>query len=166
MVYPGKWANPCYNHIVHLWNGISNLNNIFENLIDNNSRKITYSGSNIKDVELIIQKKNTFKKFTNSKINIVTDIFTESDQIDANIKVNRIIAFIEEYFPKSNISKLLVPKSDYDKNPFYGLNELPNFLSPFSKSFLEEITFLKSNTYRDFSFVVVGFHQKWELNLG
>ena len=125
-------------------NSVSNLNNIFENLIDNNSRKITYSGSNIKDVELIIQKINTFKRFTNSKINIVTDIFTESDQIDANIKVNRIIRFIEEYFPKSNISKLLVPKSDYDKNPFYGLNELPNFLSPFSKSFIEEITFLKS----------------------
>ena len=45
---------------------------------------------------------------------------------------------------KSKINKLLIPKRDYDRNPFYGLNELPNFLSPFSKSFLEEITFLKS----------------------
>jgi len=123
---------------------VSNLNNIIENIAENNSRKITYSGSNIKEVELIIQPEKTFENFTNSEIDIVTDIFTDSDQIDANIKINRIVEFIEEYFSKSNINKLLVPKSDYDKNPFYGLNELPNLLSPFSKSFIEEITFLKS----------------------
>jgi len=28
------------------------------------------------------------------------------------------------------------------------------------------ITIFKSNTYRDFGFAVVGFHQEWELNLG
>ena len=125
-------------------NSVSNLNNIFENKIDNNSKKITFSGSNIKEVELIIEKENTFKNFINSKFNIVTDIFSDSDEIDATVKVNRILSFIERYLPKSNIDKLLVTKNDYDRNPFYGLNELPNFLSPFSKSFLEEITFLKS----------------------
>ena len=125
-------------------NSVSNLNNIFEDKIDNNSKKITFSGSNIKEVELIIEKENTFKNFINSKFNIVTDIFSDSDEIDATVKVNRIISFIERYLPKSNIDKLLVTKNDYDRNPFYGLNELPNFLSPFSKSFLEEITFLKS----------------------
>ena len=125
-------------------NSVSNLNNIFENKIDNNSKKITFSGSNIKEIELIIEKENTFKNFINSKFNIVTDIFSDSDEIDATVKVNRILSFIERYLPKSNIDKLLVTKNDYDRNPFYGLNELPNFLSPFSKSFLEEITFLKS----------------------
>ena len=126
-------------------NSVSNLNNIFENKIDNNSKKITFSGSNIKEVELIIEKENTFKNFINSKFNIVTDIFSDSDEIDATVKVNRILSFIERYLPKSNIDKLLVTKNDYDRNPFYGLNELPDFLSPFSKSFLEEITFLKSS---------------------
>ena len=125
-------------------NSVSNLNNIHENEINNNSKIITYSGSNISNVEFIIQKENSFKTFTNSDFNIVTDIFTESDEIDIDIKVNRILDFIEKYFPESGIDNLLVPKSDYDKNPFYGLNELPNFLSPFSKEFLEEITFLKS----------------------
>ena len=125
-------------------NSVSNLNNIFENKIDNNSKKITFSGSNIKEVELIIEKENTFKNFINSEFNIVTDIFSDSNEIDATVKVNRILSFIERYLPKSNIDKLLVTKNDYDRNPFYGLNELPNFLSPFSKSFLEEITFLKS----------------------
>tara|TARA_B100000427_G_scaffold111671_1_gene92593 strand:+ start:4594 stop:7404 length:2811 start_codon:yes stop_codon:yes gene_type:complete len=137
------------NYLINLeipltYNSVSNLNNIDENGVNNNSKIITYSGSNISDVEFIIQKKNTFKNFTNSNFNIVTDIFTESDEKDIDTKVKRILDFIEQYFPKSDINNLLVPKSDYDKNPFYGLNELPNFLSPFSKGFLEEITFLKS----------------------
>ena len=129
--------------IPQTYNSVSNLKNISESIITN-LRKITYSGSNIKEVELIIQKDTNFKIFTNSGFRVVTDIFNESDQIDANIKVNRVIKFINGYFPKSNINKILAPKSDYDRNPFYGLNELPNFLSPFSKTFLEEITFLKS----------------------
>ena len=123
---------------------VSNLNKIIEEDLDNGIRDITFSGSNIKEVELIIQKNKSFKSFTNSNLNVVTDIFTESDPIEAGNKINRIISFIEEYFPRPSINNVLVPKSDYDKNPFYGLNELPNFLSPFSKTFLEEITFLKS----------------------
>ena len=38
----------------------------------------------------------------------------------------------------------MITKQDYESSPFYGLNELPGFLSPFSDEFLEEIIFLKS----------------------
>lgn len=125
-------------------NSVSNLNIIDKKKISGNLTKTSYSGSNIKEVDLIIKKGDDFKKFTHSEFSIVTDIFNETTETEANIKVNRIVGFIKKYFDKPNINKLLVPKSDYDKNPFYGLNELPNFLSPFSKTFLEEITFLKS----------------------
>ena len=43
-------------------------------------------------------------------------------------------------------NKLMVSKKDYDLSPFYGLNQLPGFLSPFPDDFLEEIVFLKSFT--------------------
>ncbi len=125
-------------------NSVSNLNMIDKKIISGNLSKTSYSGSNIKEVDLIIKKVDDFKKFTHSEFSIVTDIFDETSEAEANLKVNRIVGFIKKYFDKPNINKLLVPKSDYDKNPFYGLNELPNFLSPFSKTFLEEITFLKS----------------------
>jgi len=123
---------------------VSNLSNILEQNIQGQTKRITYSGSNIKEVEFIIQKENDFEKFVTSKFEIISDIFSDSNNLDTNIKVKRIATFVERYFPKSKINKLLIPKRDYDRNPFYGLNELPNFLSPFSKSFLEEITFLKS----------------------
>ena len=34
--------------------------------------------------------------------------------------------------------------SGYERNPFYGLNQLPSFISPFSDEFMYEIKFLKT----------------------
>ena len=58
---------------------VSNLNKIIEEDLDNGIRDITFSGSNIKEVELIIQKNKSFKSFTNSNLNVVTDIFTNKE---------------------------------------------------------------------------------------
>ena len=41
-------------------------------------------------------------------------------------------------------NKILVLKKDYDKNPFYGLNQLPKFLNVYSDKFYYEIRFLKA----------------------
>ena len=75
-----------------------------------------------------------------------------------------LVSFIKEphkvlpkYSPK-NYNKLLVPRIDYESNPFYGFNELPSFISPFSDEFLEEIIFLKS-------FVINYLNQKIILDL-
>ena len=51
----------------------------------------------------------------------------------------------------------MITKQDYESSPFYGLNELPGFLSPFSDEFLEEIIFLKS-------FSINYINQKLNLN--
>ena len=40
--------------------------------------------------------------------------------------------------------KIIVSEEDYDKNPFYGLNQLPKFMRPFHSDFLFEIKFLKT----------------------
>ena len=65
--------------------------------------------------------------------------------------------FVKDYFNDNSDLKLLVPKKDYDSNPFYGLNQLPSFISPFSDEFLEEIVFLKS-------FIINYLNQKLNLN--
>jgi hypothetical protein len=33
--------------------------------------------------------------------------------------------------------KIVVSQIDYERNPFYGLNQLPSFISPFSDEFYE-----------------------------
>jgi hypothetical protein len=45
--------------------------------------------------------------------------------------------------------KITISQTDYDRNPFYGLNQLPSFISPFPNDLLFELKFLKTyiNTF-------------------
>ena len=123
---------------------------LFSNLIKNNTevinnlKSVSLSGSGIKDVRINLLIEENYKKFQNNKNEIETDIFKTSSLEEAEIKVDRVNNFLKDYFNDNSNIKLLVPKIDYDSNPFYGLNQLPSFISPFSDEFLEEIIFLKS----------------------
>lgn len=123
---------------------------LFSNLIKNNTevinnlKSVSLSGSGIKDVRINLLIEENYKKFQNNKNEIETDIFKTSSLEEAEIKVDRVNNFVKDYFNDHSNIKLLVPKIDYDSNPFYGLNQLPSFISPFSDEFLEEIIFLKS----------------------
>ena len=123
---------------------------LFSNLIKNNTevinnlKSVSLSGSGIKDVRINLLIEENYKRFQNNKNEIETDIFKSSSLEDAEIKVDRVNNFVKDYFNDHSNIKLLVPKIDYDSNPFYGLNQLPSFISPFSDEFLEEIMFLTS----------------------
>ena len=123
---------------------------LFSNLIKNNTevinnlKSVSLSGSGIKDVRINLLIEENYKRFQNNKNEIETDIFKSSSLEDAEIKVDRVNNFVKDYFNDHSNIKILVPKIDYDSNPFYGLNQLPSFISPFSDEFLEEIIFLKS----------------------
>lgn len=123
---------------------------LFSNLIKNNTevinnlKSVSLSGSGIKDVRINLLIEENYKRFQNNKNEIETDIFKTSSLEEAEIKVDRVNNFVKDYFNDNSNIKLLVPKIDYDSNPFYGLNQLPSFISPFSDEFLEEIIFLKS----------------------
>ena len=120
----------------------SNLQNI---LNEGNEREITQLiGSSIKDVKLNILTEDNFIVLKNSQFEVETDIFKKTPLLESENKFNRVSSFLSEYFNDNEETKLLVTKQDYESSPFYGLNELPGFLSPFSDEFLEEIIFLKS----------------------
>ena len=136
---------------------------LFSNLIKNNTevsnniKTVFLSGTEIKDVRINLLTQDDYKKFENFNYEIETDVFSTSSPLDSEIKVNRIVNFITNYFNDTDNNKLLVPRTDYESNPFYGFNELPSFISPFSDEFLEEIIFLKS-------FVINYLNQKLNLN--
>ena len=136
---------------------------LFSNLIKNNTevsnniKTVFLSGTEIKDVRINLLTQDDYKKFENFNYEIETDVFRISSPLDSEIKVNRIVNFITNYFNDTDNNKLLVPRTDYESNPFYGFNELPSFISPFSDEFLEEIIFLKS-------FVINYLNQKLNLN--
>ena len=107
-------------------------------------KTIELSGSGINNVRVYLIKEDTYKTFQNESVEIETDIFKISDPLIAEIKFNRVSEFVTNYFDDTGKHKLLVPREDYESSPFYGLNQLPSFISPFSDRFLEEIIFLKS----------------------
>ena len=134
---------------------VSNLQNI---LNEDNDREITQLfGSSIKDVKLNILAEDNFIELKNSQFEVETDIFKKTPLLESENKFNRVSSFLSEYFNDTEEAKLLITRQDYESSPFYGLNELPGFLSPFSDEFLEEIIFLKS-------FSINYINQKLNLN--
>ena len=121
----------------------SNLNK-GEISIRKDIKTVELFGSGINNVRLNLVVEDDFRSIQNEDIEIETDIFRTSDPLEAEIKFNRVSKFVSNYFDDTDKFKLLIPKSDYESNPFYGLNQLPSFISPFSDQFLEEIVFLKS----------------------
>ena len=134
---------------------VSNLQNILKE--DNDIEITQLFGSSIKDVKLNILAEDNFIELKNSQFEVETDIFKKTPLLESENKFNRVSSFLSEYFNDTEEAKLLITQQDYESSPFYGLNELPGFLSPFSDEFLEEIIFLKS-------FSINYINQKLNLN--
>ena len=134
---------------------VSNLQNILNE--DNERKTAQLIGSSVKDVKLNILAEDNFIELKNNQFEVETDIFKKTPLLESENKFNRVSSFISKYFNDTEKTKLLITKQDYESSPFYGLNELPGFLSPFSDEFLEEIIFLKS-------FSINYINQKLNLN--
>ena len=123
----------------------SNLDKLSEDLIKD-QKIISLNGINKKEIKINILKEDVYLEIENNGIITETDIFKLSSISNTRYNYNRISEFISNYFVDNKPNKLMVSKKDYDLSPFYGLNQLPGFLSPFPDDFLEEIVFLKSFT--------------------
>ena len=105
-----------------------------------------FSGIQNREISVYLSRNNKFQTFqTASDRIILTDIFKASRKEEDKLeKIKKIDFFVTQAFNFKGVNKFIVPELIYDKNPFFGLNDLPKFLSPFSDLFLEEISFLKS----------------------
>ena len=105
------------------------------------------SGKNRLDFNLFLDNKKEFEVYKNGDIEVVSNLKdTRLNDIQRAIVVDRIVSYVTENLGKFPNEKISVSQIDYDRNPFYGLNQLPLFISPFSDEFLFEIKFLKTYT--------------------
>lgn len=114
-------------------------------ITENEGNHFVLEGEKYLDATLVISKENEFTKYKNELIEVSSSL--KSDRISDLQKVlavDKLTRFVHEKLGNSSVSKILVTEEDYDKNPFYGLNQLPAFLSPFPDDFLYEIKFLKT----------------------
>lgn len=107
--------------------------------------KYELKGNNKTDVIVSIETQNNYKTYQTEKVKITTDIPIEdlSQKLTTDI-LNREINFIESYLGKYPHKELLLDQVSQKKNPIYGLNQLPNFLSPFSGVFDRDLTLFKA----------------------
>ena len=123
---------------------VTDLND--ETQTDNKSFSVyKLTGKNRTDFSLFIEPKSSFYSYKNDSLEVLTDIKNNklSDPQKA-IVVNRIVAFTNGLIGKYPHEKIIVSEADYERNPFYGLNQLPSFISPFSDEFMFEVKFLKT----------------------
>ncbi|MEZ4787438.1 MAG: aminopeptidase [Flavobacterium haoranii] len=114
-------------------------------IVENEGNNFVLEGEKYLDATLVISKENEFTKYKNELIEVSSSL--KSDRISDLQKVlavDKLTRFVHEKLGNSSVTKILVTEEDYDKNPFYGLNQLPAFLSPFPDDFLYEIKFLKT----------------------
>ncbi len=131
---------------------ISNKNAITSDLAISNLGKtefethVNLSGKNRTDVDLIIEKESTYKSYKIGNLEVITNLRSSgkvSDSVRTEL-INRIANFIKENIGIYPYTKIIISQADYDRNPFYGLNQLPKFMRPFPDDFLFEIKFLKT----------------------
>lgn len=126
--------------------------------------RATLIAKNRIDFDLIIEKKSSYNKFKVGDLEVIYNISSSAfnDSIK-NAIINQIVDFTNTKIGKYPFSKIVISEADYDKNPFYGLNQLPKFMRPFSSDFLFEIKFLKTylNNYLKYTLQLNPRNDNW-----
>ena len=103
------------------------------------------SGKNRSDITLIIEPKSNFTTYKNASVEVLTDLKDNKlNEIQKAIAIDRIVNFSTQLIGEYPYAKIVISQASYERNPFYGLNQLPSFLSPFPDEFIYEIKFLKT----------------------
>lgn len=120
----------------------SDLNHTKTSFPPYTTHKLT--GKNRVDIELNINLFNDFNRFKTDSIEVISNLngTVLRNDIKTNV-VNRQLAFIEEHLGTYPHKKILINKISYNKNPIYGLNQLPKFFNPFSGVFEWDIKMFK-----------------------
>jgi len=102
-------------------------------------------GKNRVNTHLIVTKFSNFKFVQTDNFTIYSDLSSSSIPSEEKALItDKITRFITEQLGEYPHERLLITKNDYDKDPLYGLNQLPNFIRPFPDNFQYEFKLLKT----------------------
>ena len=113
-------------------------------------KTVNFFAENTTEIQLSIEKKKSYQIFQTDKMTVETNLGSSKlSSTNKAIAIDKIVNYVSDNLGKISSTKLMISQIDYDRNPFYGLNQLPTFLSPFPNEFLFEIKFLKAylNSY-------------------
>ncbi|WP_202390703.1 aminopeptidase [Flavobacterium sp. Sd200] len=110
-----------------------------------NTATYALTGSGRMGFSIALEPKNSFEIFKYSAAEVSSNIKdSRVSDIQRAVLADNIIKFTEENLGAYPHKKIMVTQADYDRNPVYGLNQLPSFLRPFPDTFIYEMRFLKT----------------------
>lgn len=102
-------------------------------------------GKNRNDFVIYLCDDSEIRTYKNDVTEVVTDLKDNNlNEIQKALLIDKIVHYVDRNIGHYPYGKILVTQADYERNPFYGLNQLPAFISPFPNDFLYEIKFLKT----------------------
>jgi hypothetical protein len=124
----------------------SDFNTVFEGRYEG-VKTTVLEGKNRTSADLYLEKILSFETIETDKVDIVTNIGASnvSGPIRALI-IDRITHFLDYNLGTYPFEKIVISEIDYRSNPVYGLNQLPNFISPFPDGFEYDMEEFKTIT--------------------
>jgi len=142
---------------------VSDLNIVSETILEKS--KITkLTGDKRMQVKLDLHKSSSFETVVTDKLELTSDL--KNGKISSPIKalvIDRVIHFLDEKLGPYPFEKMVVSEIDYKRNPVYGLNLLPDFISPFPEGFEYDMEHLKiiSRTYLENTLAINPREDHW-----
>ena len=121
-------------------------------------------GKNRVNTHLILTKFSQFKFVQTDNFTIFSDLSSEGIPAEEKALItDKITNFITEHLGEYPHERLLITKNDYKKDPLYGLNQLPDFILPFTDNFQYELKLLKTalNNYLENTLLINPREDYW-----
>ncbi len=159
-VYDGKWHLYSNKNLEDIYTDITKttINFVYPNKLFLASNYFTEKNSLVldeqntrlsatvqKNCEIILSKTNLFTTHDTPYGKVANNIKTAKfNEIQESIAIVKVLEFIHDNLGKFPHKQLLVSEIDYNKNPLYGINQLPRFIRPYDPQFQFEMKFLKT----------------------
>lgn len=109
------------------------------------AQQIFLKGNNTKNCEVFLSPEKKITTHKTSYLTIKTDLENNKyDNISQILSIEKIAKYLHQNLGEFPQESLLVSKIDYNKNPLYGLNQLPSFIRSYDEQFQFEMMFLKT----------------------
>ncbi len=103
------------------------------------------TGKNHTNWTLFVEPKLSFYSFKKDSLTVLTNLKDEKISLEQQKRsIDCVVDFVTQKIGHYPHQQIVVSQTDYERNPFYGLNQLPAFISPFTNAFSYEIRFLKT----------------------
>jgi len=162
VVYDGKWqvysnkntedlySNPSTFiiklHTPERYKLISDFNMVSESL-SQGIKTTTLKGENRIKAIVYLEQLPSFETIATDQLEVITNIAKKkvTPPIRALV-IDRIVHFLQDKLGPYPFEKLVISDADYKSSPVYGLNQLPDFISPFPDGFEYDMEQLKTIT--------------------